>query len=152
MNKTFGEVILELRKKNHLTQQELANKLHITDKAVSKWERGLSYPDITSISKLADILGVDSSYLIDLCKYEDNPYSNCYKKEEINKIIYLVLKGICLAMGISVCVLNMMNELSINDSIMMFSFGLISLSLSSFIEFSEKSDKSNNKKVEVHKL
>lgn len=97
-------------------------------------------------------MGVDSSYLIDLCKYEDNPYSNCYKKEEINKIIYLVLKGICLAMGISVCVLNMMNELSINDSIMMLSFGLISLSLSSFIEFSEKNDKSNNKNVEVHKL
>ena len=49
--KKLGDIIVELRKKQHLTQQELANKLNITDKAVSKWERGLSYPDITSISK-----------------------------------------------------------------------------------------------------
>ena len=67
-NKTFADVIVELRKEKGMTQQELANKLHITDKAVSKWERNLSYPDITSISKLADILGVESSYLIDICK------------------------------------------------------------------------------------
>ena len=66
-NKTFADVIVELRKEKGFTQQDLANKLHITDKAVSKWERGLSYPDITSISTLANILDVDSSYLIDLC-------------------------------------------------------------------------------------
>ena len=83
--KKLSDVIVELRKEKGLTQQELANKLNITDKAVSKWERGLSYPDITSISSLASTLGVDSSYLIDLCKKEDsvNPYS---KKEDINKI------------------------------------------------------------------
>ncbi len=74
--KKFCDVIVELRKKNGFTQQELASKLNITDKAVSKWERGLSYPDITSISTLAKVLGVDSSYLIDLCKKEEseNPY------------------------------------------------------------------------------
>ena len=48
--KKFNELIVELRKKQGLTQQQLAKKLNITDKAVSKWERGLSYPDITSIS------------------------------------------------------------------------------------------------------
>ena len=68
--KKFCDIIVELRKEQGLTQQELANKLNITDKAVSKWERGLSYPDITSISSLASALGVDSSYLIDLCKKE----------------------------------------------------------------------------------
>jgi len=73
-NRTFADVIVELRKEKGFTQQDLANKLHITDKAVSKWERGLSYPDITSISTLANVLDVDSSYLIDLCKSEDNPY------------------------------------------------------------------------------
>ena len=40
--KKFCDVIVELRKEKGLTQQELANKLNITDKAVSKWERGLS--------------------------------------------------------------------------------------------------------------
>ena len=76
--KKFNELIVELRKKQGLTQQQLAKKLNITDKAVSKWERGLSYPDITSISMLAKALGVDSAYLIDSCKRDDskNPYQN----------------------------------------------------------------------------
>lgn len=139
-NKTFSDVMVELRKKQNLTQQDIANKLHITDKAVSKWERGLSYPDITSISKLASILGVDSSYLIDLCKSEDNPYSNNDKKEEIKKLIQLILKAIGLAMGISVTVLNFMEQLSVRDSIIMISLGLTTLSLYSFIEHQEKDE------------
>ena len=98
-NKTFADVIVELRKEKGFTQQDLANKLHITDKAVSKWERGLSYPDITSISTLASILGVDSSYLIDLCKSEDNPYLDSDKKEDIKKLIQMIFKGVGLAMG-----------------------------------------------------
>lgn len=139
-NKTFSDVMVELRKKQNLTQQDIANKLHITDKAVSKWERGLSYPDITSISKLASILGVDSSYLIDLCKSEDNPYSNNDKKEKIKKLIQLILKAIGLAMGISVTVLNLMEQLSVRDSIIMISLGLTALSLYSFIEHQEKDE------------
>ena len=41
----LGTKIAKLRKEQNMTQQELANKLNITDKAVSKWERGLSYPE-----------------------------------------------------------------------------------------------------------
>ena len=129
-NKTFSDVIVELRKEKGFTQQELANKLHITDKAVSKWERGLSYPDITSISTLANILDVDSSYLIDLCKSEDNPYLD-NNKEDTKKLIQTILKGIGLAMGVSVAALNIMNQLSVKDSIIMLSFGLACLGISS---------------------
>lgn len=42
MEQSFGSLIAELRKKQNMTQQDLANKLNITDKAVSKWERGVS--------------------------------------------------------------------------------------------------------------
>lgn len=42
----LGAFIAENRKRQGLTQQQLAQILHITDKAVSKWERGLSYPDV----------------------------------------------------------------------------------------------------------
>ena len=143
-NKTFADVIARLRKEKGMTQQELADKLHITDKAVSKWERNLSYPDITSISKLANILGVDSSYLIDLCKAEDNPYIEKDKLENLRKIIHIILKEIGLAMGISVAVLNIMNELGIRDSIIMLSLGLATLSLSSFMDYQEKE---NEKKL-----
>ena len=57
-NNKIGSFIQKLRKKKGLTQQELGNLLYVTDKAVSKWERGLSLPDITILSKLADILEV----------------------------------------------------------------------------------------------
>lgn len=141
-NKTFADIIVELRKEKGFTQQDLANKLHITDKAVSKWERGLSYPDITSISTLANILDVDSSYLIDLCKSEDNPYLESDEKEDIKKIIQTILKGIGLAMGVSVAVLNIMNQLSVRDSIIMLSIGLACLGISSI-----SNEKSEEKKL-----
>ena len=58
-NNQIGKTIASLRKKKNLTQQQLGDKLFVTDKAVSKWERGLSLPDITIIEKLADILDTD---------------------------------------------------------------------------------------------
>ena len=54
----FGTFIATLRKENNMTQVELAQKLQVTDKAVSKWERGLGFPDINTIEPLADALGV----------------------------------------------------------------------------------------------
>ena len=128
-NKTFADVIVKLRKEKGMTQQELADKLHITDKAVSKWERNLSYPDITSISKLADILGVESSYLIGICKKEDsdNPY---IKKNDIKQIINLVCKAVGVAMGIAVVVLNGLDKLQVNDAITMLGIGLACISIS----------------------
>lgn len=57
-NSKFGKFIKELRKEKNMTQKELAEKLYLTDKAISKWERGLSFPDITilnSISKIFDV-------------------------------------------------------------------------------------------------
>lgn len=56
--KKFGTFIVTLRKENNMTQVELAQKLQVTDKAVSKWERGLGFPDINTIEPLADALGV----------------------------------------------------------------------------------------------
>lgn len=56
--KKFGTFIATLRKENGMTQVELAKKLRVTDKAVSKWERGLGFPDINTIEPLADALGV----------------------------------------------------------------------------------------------
>ena len=54
----MGKFICELRKESGLTQKDLAEKLNITDKAVSKWETGRSAPDIALLSPLSDALGV----------------------------------------------------------------------------------------------
>lgn len=63
-NERMGRFIAAQRKAQGMTQLELANRLHITDKAVSKWERGLSSPDIALIAPLADALGVPVSDLL----------------------------------------------------------------------------------------
>lgn len=59
-----GAFICGMRKERGLTQRELAEQLNVTDKAVSKWERGLSYPDITILSDLARALGVTERELL----------------------------------------------------------------------------------------
>ena len=59
-----GKRIQELRKGKGWTQKDLAERLSVTDKSVSKWERGQSLPDITLINPLADILGVTPAELL----------------------------------------------------------------------------------------
>ena len=56
--------ISELRKRQKLTQLELAEKLNYSDKAVSKWERGESVPDITVLKSISELFGVTVDYLI----------------------------------------------------------------------------------------
>lgn len=61
-----GKKIAELRKAKNLTQKELANKLHVTDKAVSKWERGMNFPDLGLMEALATELDTTPSILLGL--------------------------------------------------------------------------------------
>ena len=57
-NERFGTFIAQLRKERCLTQKELADKLNVTDKAVSKWETGKGFPDVKLLEPLAQALGV----------------------------------------------------------------------------------------------
>jgi len=61
---TLGMMISALRKEKGMTQLDLAEKVGVTDKAVSKWERDLSFPDINSIPKLAEIFEVSVDELM----------------------------------------------------------------------------------------
>ena len=68
----LGQFIAEIRKEKEMTQAELASKLHVTDKAVSKWERGLGLPDINSIEPLADALGISVVEVMQAERISDN--------------------------------------------------------------------------------
>lgn len=59
--KKVGQLIKKKRLEKKMTQQELADKLHITDRAISKWERGLGAPDISLLQDLSNILGLSIS-------------------------------------------------------------------------------------------
>ena len=60
----IGKLIYTLRKEKGLTQLQLAEAMHISDKTVSKWERGLGCPDISLLCELSKILNVDLSELL----------------------------------------------------------------------------------------
>ena len=60
----LGLFVSRLRKEQNMTQKELAERLGVTDKAVSKWERGLSFPDISLIEPLADTFDVSVMELL----------------------------------------------------------------------------------------
>lgn len=59
-----GQIIAKLRKEAGLTQKQLADALHVTDKAVSKWERGICMPDSSLFTKLSILLDADVEYLL----------------------------------------------------------------------------------------
>ena len=63
-NAKIGNLIYQLRKEKNMTQLQLAEKLDISDKAVSIWERGLGSPDLSLMPKLSEILGVDLEKLL----------------------------------------------------------------------------------------
>ncbi len=69
----LGAFIRSIRISKGMTQQSLAKALHVTDKAVSKWERGLSLPDICLFSNLANVLNVSTCDLLLECSDEETP-------------------------------------------------------------------------------
>lgn len=79
----FGKFISELRKDKGMTQKELAERLFISDKAVSKWETGMSLPDITLLVPLADILEVSVMELLNCQRIPQNETMNTEQVEEL---------------------------------------------------------------------
>ena len=77
----IGRFIAERRKKESLTQMQLAEKLGITDKAISKWERGIAMPDTSIMLKLCDILGISVNEL--LCGEKIDMENNNQKNEQL---------------------------------------------------------------------
>lgn len=77
----IGRFIAERRKKASLTQMQLAEKLGITDKAISKWERGIAMPDTSIMLKLCDILGISVNEL--LCGEKIDMENNNQKNEQL---------------------------------------------------------------------
>lgn len=90
----IGKFIAKTRKNKNLTQEALANKLSISDRAVSKWERGINLPDASLMLELCNILGITVNELLtgeklDKEKYvkkaEENLIDLKTKEEKINK-------------------------------------------------------------------
>ena len=77
----IGKFIAECRKQKSLTQMQLAEKLNITDKAISKWERGIAMPDTSIMLELGDIFGISVNELLSGEKI--NMENNNQKNEQL---------------------------------------------------------------------
>ena len=117
---TMGMMIASKRKELGVTQMELAEKMGVTDKAVSKWERDLSYPDISSLPKLAEIFEMSVDELMQVKHNSENNEP----RQSIRNIVSLILKAICLAMGVAVVALSIFGQISTQSAVVMLGLGL----------------------------
>lgn len=118
---TLGMNIATLRKEKGMTQLELADKMGVTDKAVSKWERDLACPDVATLPKLAEIFGISVDELM---------HSNKQKRfNKLEELMPLVFNALALAMGIGVTVLAVLKELDVQSGFVMLGIGLTCLAI-----------------------
>ena len=75
-----GTLIVKLRKEKNMTQKEIAEKMHISDKTISKWERGLGCPDVSLLTELSQIFGVNIEKILLGDLKEKNPDGGNMKK------------------------------------------------------------------------
>lgn len=80
-----GAVIRELRDRKNITQAELAGRLNVSDKTVSKWETGKGYPDITLLEPIADVFGISLSELL-----SGNPVQNRNRAANLKRSSFYV--------------------------------------------------------------
>lgn len=129
MEKTIGKRIAALRKKSGMTQAELAGKLNVTDKAVSKWERDLSCPDISLLPKIATLFSISLDELMQGASYENQDL-----EENRKDLIVLILRAIALASGVAVTVLSVITQTQWQDLSALLGGGLACLAASLFVK------------------
>ena len=103
LKRIIAENLIDLRKANKLTQLELAEKLNYSDKAISKWERGESLPDIAILKQLADMYNVGIDYIVTEHSEEDKSRYKIPKPELNNKLIITLLA--CISIWILAAIL-----------------------------------------------
>ena len=122
---TFGATISALRKERGMTQLDLARQMGVTDKAVSKWERNLSFPDVATLPKLAEVLGTSVDELLEVktaAQEEPTP-------SKVPALVELVLKAVALAMGVGVTALTIMDEVEPRNALGLLGIGVACLAL-----------------------
>ena len=131
--KTLGMMISSFRKEKGMTQIELSEKMGVTDKAVSKWERDLACPDVSTLPKLAEIFDVSVDELMQ-CKAE----SQNEKEKDFTSVIHMIMKAVALAMGVGVVVLSILKELEVDSGMAMLGIGLACLAITSLAKKDER--------------
>ena len=112
------EIISTLRREKGMTQKDIADKLGITDKAVSKWERDIAFPDTATIPKLAEILEINVEELMQAKAVPINGHKGA------GYLLNIILKAVPIAMGVAVLITSLLGELDIKSGFTMLGIGL----------------------------
>ena len=132
MDKTsLGITIAALRKERGMTQLDLARQLGITDKAVSKWERGLSCPDLYTFPRLAEILGASVEELMQVSPAPSEPAGRTAA------LLSLIFRAVVCAMGAAVTSLAVMGALDTRTGFSLLGIGLLSAGIALLRERSD---------------
>lgn len=126
MKQNMGDLIAGLRKERGMTQKDLAEQMNVTDKAVSKWERNLSCPDVNSIPRLAQVLGVGVEELMTAAPKQE-------EKQETD-LVKMILTAVPLAMGVAVVALNILGQLDVQSGMGMLGVGMFCLGAQQLIQ------------------
>lgn len=124
-NQTLGTMIATLRKEHNMTQLQLAEKMGVTDKAVSKWERDLSCPDVDSLPRLAEIFGITVDAMLQV---RENPAPQP-KEDKVGKIMDIVLKAVPLAMGVTLVVSSALGSIDMYSGFTMTGIALFCMGI-----------------------
>lgn len=117
---TMGAMLAALRKGRGMTQAELAEQMGVTDKAVSKWERDISCPDVNVLPRLAELFGVSVDELLQARSVPAQRGG----RVEIDRVLDLVFKAVALAMGVAVVVLSALRKLDFYSGFSLMGLGL----------------------------
>ena len=122
-NQSMGDMISTLRKEKGMTQKDLADRLNITDKAVSKWERNLAFPDTATIPGHAELLGISVEELMNAKAIPEHGHKGA------SYLLNIILKALPTAMGIAVVVISLLGELDRKSAFTMLGIGLTSMGI-----------------------
>lgn len=125
---TLGARIGAMRREKGWTQLELAEKMAVTDKAVSKWERDLSWPDAASLPRLAALFGLTVDQLIggeEQPVGEENSLGRSFQGEQdLGALFSLICKALTVALGAAAAALSALGELDSQSGFTLLGLGL----------------------------
>ncbi len=116
LKQIIAENIASLRRSSELTQADLAEKLNYTDKAVSKWERGESIPDVAVLKTIAELFGVTVDYLLTADHDKSEAPTPTVEKRRMNNHVAITYMSILLVLFVATFVFVMFDLIDMDAS------------------------------------